>query len=171
MKPLSFESLLKSVVATLPAINVNNRIPRATIVISADGEQIILPVVPANLPDLTIPQNNTVFNSVVADMSVIGLMGLRQIKFEGLLPSDVNKYSWTSPNGSNADVVINFINKYRNQYKPFRVNISVGDINYLNMAVLVNNFTYHVDNVGDYHYSLEMVEYRVRNPKTGGVMS
>lgn len=151
----------------------NREVGKTSIVLSIDGEDeaIVFPVVPANLPDITIPQKNETFESILGDMSVIGLMGLRQIKLEGLLPDDVKKYNWCYPNSNNATDIINFINSNRVKYIPFRITITRGSNCYLNMACLVNSFTYTQDNVGDYHYSLELIEYRMRDNKTGGLKS
>lgn len=153
--------------------NTGKKIEKTCIVLSVNNgdEKMIFPVVPANIPELSLPQNNETFNSILGDMSVIGLMGLRQIKLEGLLPDDVDKYKWTYPNSNNATEIINFVNKYRAEYIPFRLTITRGNNTYLNMAVLVNNFSYYQDNVGDYHYSMDLVEYRMRDNKTGGLVS
>ena len=59
------------------------------------GDNVTFPVPPDNLPRITTPQNNDTFNSVIGDVSIMGLLGLRSVEFEDfLLPSDTYNYSW-----------------------------------------------------------------------------
>ena len=73
--------------------NTGKKIEKTCIVLSVNNgdDKIIFPVVPANIPELSLPQNNDTFKGILGDMSVIGVMGLRQIKLEGLLPGDGDK--------------------------------------------------------------------------------
>lgn len=168
-------SILKQIVnrlVTVVKVNAgfNNR---ADIVLSADNgaERIILPVVPAELPTVNSPQNNEQFNTVLGDVSVIGTLGNRELTIESLLPLVPSKCSFARPYGSTPDEVINFIKKYQNEYIPFRLTITYSDgAVYLNMACLVNDFSYYQDKVGDYHYSLQLVEYKMVTP-LGGLSS
>ena len=66
---------------------------KAGIVISADNGTIVLPIVPADLPEVSNPQNNETFESVLGTMSVMGTLGLRKVSLKGLLPVDVSKYA------------------------------------------------------------------------------
>jgi hypothetical protein len=105
-------------------------------------------------------------------MSVIGTLGLRSVSIKGLLPVDPSKYPYANPLGSSAAEVINFINRYRNEYIPVRIVIAFNDGSvYLNMACLINDFNYFIDNSKDYHYKLDLVEYRMVDPVTGGLVS
>lgn len=132
------------------------------------GSSVTFPVVPSNLPKISNPQNNDVFNSVVGDVSVMGLLGLRTIEFNDfLLPSDVQDYSWAR--GDNGSDIINFINDNRQKGTPFRLIITKGDVTYLNMAVLIDDFDYYQDNQADYHLDAKFTEYRMHNPQTGGL--
>ena len=157
-------SLLKAYVTDL--ITVKTGIgAKADIVLSADNgtERVILPVIPAELPVINSPQNNDTFAGVRGDMGVIGTLGLRQLALENyLLPPYPTKYAFSRPYGSSASAVISFIKKYQQENIPIRIVIAYdnGSV-YLNMACLINDFTYHVDNVGDYHFSLELSEYKM----------
>lgn len=132
------------------------------------GSSVTFPIPPANLPKITSPQNNEVFNSVIGDVSQIGLLGLRKVEFENmLLPSDTNDYSWA--HGDNGSDIINFINDNRQKGQPFRLIITKGDVTYLNMNVLVDDFDYYLDNVADYHMNATFAEYRTHNSQTGGL--
>ena len=126
------------------------------------------PVPPADLPQITVPQNNEVFNSVIGDVSQIGLLGLRSVAFNDvLLPSDVGDYSWAR--GDNGSDIINFINDNRQKGQPFRLIITKGDVTYINMNVLVDDFDYYQDNQADFHLTATFTEYRTYNSQTGGL--
>lgn len=136
-----------------------------------EGENsITFPVPPADLPPIETPQNNDTFNSVIGDISTIGLLGLRSIRFDDLLcPDNNSRYSWAR--GSTGSEIINFINTARTQDKPFRLIITRGSNTYINMLAVIDNFSYYLDNTNDYHVSIEFREYRTYNPITGGLES
>lgn len=143
---------------------------KASIVISADNGTIVLPIVPADLPEVSNPQNNETFESVLGTMSVMGTLGLRKVSLKGLLPVDVSKYPYANPLGSTAAEVINFINQCRAENNAARIVIAYSDGSvYLNMACLINSFEYYIDNVKDYHYRMELLEYRSVSPLGGPV--
>lgn len=166
-------SILKNVISRLVTAKTSQW-SKASIVISADNgaDAIVLPLVPADLPEISNPQNNETFEGILGTMSVIGTLGLRSVSVKGLLPAVPTKYPYANPLGSSASEVINFVNKYRNEYIPVRLVIAYTDGSvYLNMACLINDFTYYNDNVKDYHYKLDLIEYRMVNPIGGGLVS
>lgn len=166
-------SILKNVISRLVTAKTSQW-SKASIVISADNgaAAIVLPLVPADLPEISNPQNNETFEGILGTMSVIGTLGLRSVSVKGLLPAVPTKYPYANPLGSSASEVINFVNKYRNEYIPVRLVIAYTDGSvYLNMACLINDFTYYSDNVKDYHYKLDLIEYRMVNPIGGGLVS
>lgn len=146
-----------------------SKVTKASIVLSGDSGRVVFPVPPANLPELQLPQNNTTFSSLAGDMMLVGQMGLRTLTLDVLLPDDTSRYTWA--NGDSATTIINFINRERANYTPLRLVITRGHVTYINMAVLINNFKYYKDNIGDYHASIELVEFRTQNPITGGLES
>lgn len=134
------------------------------------GDSVTFPVPPAELPPIETEQHNETFNSVIGDISTIGLLGLRSINFDDLLaPDDVSRYPWAK--GTNGGDIVNFINKARLEGKPFRLVITRGDNTYVNMLAVINKFSYYLDNTNDYHISIEFMEYRTYNPTTGGLQS
>lgn len=134
------------------------------------GNSITFPVPPADLPPIETEQHNETFNSVIGDISTLGLLGLRTISFDDLLcPDDTSRYSWAK--GTNGSDIINFINKSRLENKPFRLVITRGNNTYLNMLAVINSMSYYLDNLNDYHVSIEFMEYRTYNPVTGGLQS
>lgn len=146
-----------------------NKNVRAEITLLLEGgNSVIFPVPPEKLPTIENPQNNEVFNSVIGDISIMGLLGLRSIKFDDLLlPSNVNDYSWAK--GDNGADIINFINDNRQKGQPFRLIITKGDVTYCNMNVLIDDFNYYQDNQTDYHIDVTFTEYRTYNSQTGGL--
>lgn len=146
-----------------------NKNVRAEITLLLEGgNSVTFPVPPEKLPTIENPQNNEVFNSVIGDISIMGLLGLRSIKFDDLLlPSNVNDYSWAK--GDNGADIINFINDNRQKGQPFRLIITKGDVTYCNMNVLINDFDYYQDNQTDYHIDVTFTEYRTYNSQTGGL--
>lgn len=166
-------SILKMIVNRLVTAKLSVG-SKASIVISADNgaAAIVLPLVPADLPEIDNPQNNETFEGILGTMSVIGTLGLRSVSIKGLLPVDPSKYPYANPLGSSAAEVINFVNRYRNEYIPVRIVIAFNDGSvYLNMACLINDFSYSIDNLKDYHYKLDLIEYRMVDPVTGGLVS
>lgn len=146
-----------------------NKNVRAEITLLLEGgNSVTFPVPPEKLPTIENPQNNEVFNSVIGDISIMGLLGLRSIKFDDLLlPSNVNDYSWAK--GDNGADIINFINDNRQKGQPFRLIITKGDVTYCNMNVLIDDFDYYQDNQTDYHIDVTFTEYRTYNSQTGGL--
>ncbi len=146
-----------------------NKNVRAEITLLLEGgNSVTFPVPPEKLPTIENPQNNEVFNSVIGDISIMGLLGLRSIKFDDLLlPSNVNDYSWAK--GDNGADIINFINDNRQKGQPFRLIITKGDVTYCNMNVLIDDFNYYQDNQTDYHTDVTFTEYRTYNSQTGGL--
>lgn len=146
-------------------------IDRAEICLMQEGgKSITFPVPPAELPPIETEQHNDTFNSVIGDISTIGLLGLRTISFEKLLcPDDLSRYSWAR--GSSGSDIVNFINNARLEDKPFRLIITRGDNTYLNMLALIDNFSYYLDNINDYYIDIDFREYRTYNAMTGGLQS
>lgn len=147
----------------------NRKNVRASITLLQEGgSSVTFPVPPADLPMIGAPQNNDVFNSVIGDVSIMGLMGLRTIEFSDILaPGDNSDYSWA--NGDNGGVIINFINDARLSGQPFRLIISKDDVTYCNMSCLIDDFSYYLDNQCDYHLTIKFTEYRTYNSQTGGL--
>ena len=141
-----------------------------TLLVDETDSSITFPVPPANLPEVKCEQKNEVFESVLGDISTIGLLGLRTISFDNFLcPSDNSKYHFAR--GSSGEDIINFINQARLTDMPCRLIITRSNVTYVNMLVLIDNFTYSLDNVNDYYISVDFKEYRKYNNQTGALES
>lgn len=166
---LSLSNLL-NLYRTFLSYSGNSTVSRAEIslLIEGDSNSVTFPVIPAQLPTIENTQNNDTFNSVIGDVSIIGLLGLRTITFDNfLLPNDVNKYSFAK--GDNASTILNFIQENNQKGQPFRLIMTKGDDTVCNMNVLINDFSYYQDAVGDTYLSISFIEYRTYNSQTGGL--
>lgn len=134
------------------------------------GSSVTFPVVPADLPTIENSQNNDVFHSVIGDVSVMGLLGLRKITFDNfLLPGSTSRYSFA--NGDDAATILNFIQDNHMSGQPFRLIITKGGDTVLNMSCLIDEYSHHQDAVGDTYLSVTFTEYRTYNSQTGGLSS
>lgn len=164
-------TLLKNIVSRFVAGQAGKG--SADIVFSSDNgkNKIILPVVPADLPEFTAPQNNSTFSGVLADMSVIGTLGLRSCSFDFFAPVNPRKYPFGRPNGSGALEILDFLDKTQREKIPARlVIVYVNGATYINMPCLINSFSYRVDRVGDYFFKVDLIEYPMLSSKTGGIV-
>lgn len=126
------------------------------------SDYIVLPIVPADLPELSKPQNNETFESIFGSIKVIGLMGLCEMTIESFLPAEGKNYPYTRPTGSSAQKVVEFFEKWRAKYIPIQCSITYGNGDvYFDAACLVDDFRYYSDKVGDVHYSLKVSEYKL----------
>nr|DAU44006.1 MAG TPA: tail assembly protein [Caudoviricetes sp.] len=136
-----------------------------SLLVEGGSNSVTFPVIPANLPTIENTQNNDTFNSVIGDISIIGLLGLRKITFDDfLLPNDVSKYSFAK--GDNASTILNFIQDHNQSGQPFRLIMTKGDDTICNMSVLIDTFSYYQDPLGDTHLSIDFTEYRTYNEQT-----
>lgn len=167
MSAISLQSLL-NLYRTYLSFRGKKNVKADITLLLEGGDSVTMPVVPSNLPKVSNPQNNDVFNSVIGDISIMGLLGLRTVEFEDfLLPSNTDDYSWAK--GDDVSTIINFINDNRQKGQPFRIIITKGDVTYLNMSCLINEFDYYQDGMADYHMDLSLVEYRTYNEQVMGL--
>lgn len=145
----------------------NKGVSRAEISLLIEGgDHITFPVIPAQLPTIQNVQNNDVFNSIIGDISVIGLLGLRTVSFDNfLLPNDVSKYSFAK--GDNGATILNFIQDNNQKGQPFRLIMTKAKDTICNMSVLIDDFSYYQDAVGDIYLSINFKEYRTYNESGG----
>lgn len=137
-----------------------------SLLVEGDSNSVTFPVIPAQLPTIENVQNNDTFNSVIGDISMIGLLGLRKITFDNfLLPSDVSKYSFAK--GDNAATILNFIQDHVQSGQPFRLIMTKGDDTICNMSVLIDDWSHYQDAVGDTYLTISFTEYRTYNESGG----
>lgn len=132
------------------------------IVFSANNNEeiMVMPIVPPEI-NIGAPQDHEDFESVAGKIKLIGEIGLRTLSLESFWPVNKN-YAFVRP-GSEKDgwKYVDFFEKWRAKKVPMRVIVTTKDGHKrLNMACLVNNFSYAIDKVGDIKYTLEIEEYR-----------
>lgn len=148
----------------------NSGVSKASISLLVEGDpnSVTFPVIPAQLPTIHNTQNNETFNSVIGDVSIIGLLGLRTISFDNfLLPNNVSKYSFAK--GDDAATILNFIQDHNQTGQPFRLIMTKGGDTICNMSVLIDSFDHYQDPVGDTYINISFTEYRTYNSQTGSL--
>lgn len=132
------------------------------IIFSANNneEVMILPIVPPDI-QVSTPQEHEDFDGINGRLKLIGNMGLRTMTIESFFPVNKN-YTFTKP-GSIKDgwKYVEFFKKWRAKKVPMRVIVTTKDsAKRLNMACVINDFSWAVDKVGDITYTLEIEEYK-----------
>lgn len=125
-----------------------------------NAEVMVLPIVP---PDIQVSesQDHEDFDGINGKLKLIGNMGLRTMTIESFLPVNKN-YTFTKP-GSVKDgwQYVEFFRRWRAAQVPIRVVVTTQDsAKRLNMACVINDFSWSVDKVGDITYTLEIEEYK-----------
>lgn len=159
-------SLLKAIVQSLNSINPSGR---ANIILTGPAGRLVLPVVPADLPKVSNPQNNETFSTVLGDLRIIGTMGLRTVTLDTIAPTYAGKYPWSNPLGASGKEVISYLRRAQLTYQALRLAIIYSNgSDYLTMQCTVDSFDYYVDNAKDFHYNVTFTEYR--KPTIEGVL-
>jgi hypothetical protein len=133
------------------------------IVLSAKNmkEIMTLPVIPSEFT-LPIPWMNEEFETIggvngVGKLNLPGLRDLKSLSLVSFFPT--RKYSYVSVTTIGWRCV-NIINRWRASRQPIRIIVTdKGGLELLNMACLIENFTYGVDRAGDIPYTLDLKEY------------
>ncbi|MBO7747349.1 hypothetical protein I8J29_24495 [Paenibacillus sp. MWE-103] len=125
------------------------------------AEVLTLPMPPSEF-SLPIPGGNEEFDVIggasgVGKLNLPGLRGLKAVSLASIFP--VRKYSFVS-----ASIIgwrcVNIINRWKSSRQPIRIIVTTKEgLEVLNMACLIENFTYGVDRAGDIPYTLELKEF------------
>jgi hypothetical protein len=123
-------------------------------------EVMVFPIAPTDT-NLTIPQNNEEFQTINAGtLNLIGDIGLKTVSIDSIFPT--HEYSWLKI-GSSSDgwEYVEFLNTWRAAKVPLRIVMTLNDNSeWLNMACLIENFTYGLMRNEDIRYNLTLKEYR-----------
>lgn len=125
-----------------------------------NAEVMILPIVPPDI-QITEPQDHEDFSGINGKLKLIGNVGLRSLTIEAFFPVGKN-YDFAHP-GSDKDGwrYVEFFQRWRAEMVPMRVIITTKDnAKRLNMACVINSFSWAVDKAGDIKYTLEAEEYK-----------
>lgn len=132
------------------------------IVFSANNRQEVkvLPVVSPDSVEISIPQDNMDFDTINGKIKLIGQMGLTTVRINSFFPT--KRYSWMR-HGASADgwSYVKFFDTWRKAKVPIRFVMTTDEgATRLNIACVVNDFSYSVDQAGDIQYSLDIEEYK-----------
>ncbi|MWC26629.1 hypothetical protein [Paenibacillus sp. MMS18-CY102] len=124
-------------------------------------EILVLPLPPAEF-SLPIPSMNEEFE-LVGDVNGIGKLNLpgprdlKAISISAIFP--VKKYSFVSAKTIGWKCV-NIVNRWKSSKEPIRLIVTAKDgLEVLNIACLIEGFTYGTDRAGDIPYTLELKEF------------
>lgn len=126
----------------------------------------ILPIVPPNIP-ISMPSNNEVFESAnKGEIKLIGFKGLIGVSITSFFPN--KEYGFIKKGASaNGWQYVEFLKRMQDGRYPFRIVMTTKEgYEVLNSPVVIENFVFDVDKVGDIVYNLELSEYKF----AGGVI-
>lgn len=165
-------SIVSTILSSVGYVNTmesnKKQIPKVDIILSVNNNQdsIYFPVISANLPEISSPQANETFNAITGDLNVIGAMGLRTLTLTSFFPVNKNYKFIRSKALANGWDYVEWIEKYRAQYIPFRlVIIETNGTERLNMACTIDDFKYNLNKANNINYSLNFREYKFVNKK------
>lgn len=128
------------------------------------AEVYVLPVV-LEAPDINRAYKNEQFETMNNIVNLAGNPELIQVSISSFFP--VNKsYPFANKKAiSNGWEYVSFIERCADNKIPMRIVINDSTKTILNLATLVNNFSYKIDRKNDIQYTLELLEYRFVNVK------
>lgn len=118
---------------------------------------------PFLLSDPAIEQDQK--NEDFGTYKIIGELGTRKTQLQGLLPA---RKMPSMPKGSfsNPKYYIDWINRLRGELIPLRlILIQKDDTEFLNMPMLINNFSYTPQRNGNILVSIDIEEFRFKRVK------
>lgn len=115
----------------------------------------VLPICPEVV--VTSPQENSEFDGLKGKMAIIGPKGRRSLSISSYFPSKSSPLIHAGAS-SNGWSYVEWFEQCRDRMLPMRV-VIVYEYYKLNMACLIDDFSWHVDSSGDYVYDLSASEY------------
>lgn len=115
--------------------------------------------VPIEPYEISSPWNNEEFNGLKQDLNLIGLRGLKTFDISSFFP--VQDYPFLQNRNMWGMEYVDTIERWRDRRYPLRIIITSNDSNVqnVNMAVTVENFTYETRRDGDIYYTLSFKEF------------
>lgn len=125
-----------------------------------NGKEIYtLPVV-TEMPQIQNNYKNEEFETINDTINLAGNRELMRVSISSFFPVNKNYPFANKKAVSNGWEYVRFIERCANNKIPIRLIISDSMRTILNIASLVNNFSYNVDRKNDIQYTLELMEYR-----------
>ncbi|MFH5182939.1 hypothetical protein ACHHV8_10075 [Paenibacillus sp. TAB 01] len=122
------------------------------------ADSIILPVNPTSdfMADMNKRKNEQFERVDGTPLNLPGPRDLKTLTLTSFFP--VKWYPFMKGERLGWDCVVWF-NTYINQRIPLRLIVTVGDVEMMNIAVIVDDFSYGVDKPGDIPYTLTLSEF------------
>lgn len=130
------------------------------IVLSANNQQEVF-VIPYCPPDVQIEAGQTVddYDGLSFHLMMPGNLEPCKVSWSAIYPC--RNYPFCEPSSeTDPEAFVAFIRRWREKYYPIRIVITDDSKTILNMAALVESFSYSYTKVGNLNYSLSLVEYR-----------
>lgn len=130
------------------------------IIFSANNNEEIkvMPVMPENLPEVSISYNNITMSTIYGELNLIGSKGLRELSLSSFFPC--RQYPFMRPKSTTDwQSYVSFFQRWANNKKPIRIVIVDDNKEILNMAVTVNSFKWFIKKNKDVEYTVDLKEY------------
>ena len=125
-----------------------------------NGEEImVLPIVPATLPELVQEFGNQEFETNEFDLTLIGKKKRRTASMEFLLPVNKNYRSINSEASADGRDYIDFFEKWTDKKVPLRLVVTEGNDTLINIAFTFTSYKWNYDKKKDIICSIELAEY------------
>jgi len=127
---------------------------------SYSGRKVRLPVLPAELPELSQSADITDFASIKGHYTIIGQKQQPTMSSEHLVPGKGKNLSFAVSKATGSQV-LKILNESQNKQTPVKYIIAkkTGGY-YLNKWFAVSSFSYHVDKKNDYIISFELTGWK-----------
>lgn len=127
-----------------------------SIVLSANGEEIELPVIPSEYKCSVGNKNEVININNAGDYLMKGKTGLKSITLSSFFPAQ--EYNFAKSNAGAPWGIVETIENWRTENEVIELSISGS---YVNFACLIENFEYgENDGSGDVAYAISLKEYR-----------
>lgn len=128
-------------------------------VFSANNREqvVVLPFTPVGL-EFEEPQDNGTFDGLSRGRRVIGTMQPRTASWSSRFFR--HRQPWMHPQSSDDPMAyVDFFRRWRQAHVPIRLVQTSGEREIVNMAVLVDDFSWSLTRTGDIAYSMTVSEY------------
>lgn len=129
------------------------------VLINSKGQNMILPVLPENMPELIQNFKNTIFESITGDINIMGSNELRKVTLESFFPN--KNYNFiTKGSKDDAWLYVSFINEITKNKETIRmIWLDQKEEEISNMLYSIDSFKTQIDKACDIQYTLEMTEF------------
>ncbi len=135
--------------------------PRRQVILTCEGERMILPVTPREYSVSTGQGNKVIEVEQLGEALVFGLPSAVKISFECFFPNQEHNYPFVVGDDKDPTTLVQTIIKWKESRKPVRVIITDSPVN---MMAGIMSFNYkEQDGSRDIYYSISFTEYKDLN--------